>query len=143
MNIFHIEGLHKVLHSAFIYLFICSNQINVCHITRTLQASPIKLQQIRQETAKDNTLPLLRYIIYERWLNSRSKCPLPLFDFRNFRKDLTIEHGIILKCDGIVAPPTLTPDILKTIHEGHLGVKKYLHRARSAVHWPGITSDIT
>ena len=80
--------------------------------------------KIRQETAKDNTLPLLRYIIYERWPNSRSKCPQPLFDFRNFRKDLTIEHGIILKCDGIVAPPTLTPDILKTIHEGHLGVKK-------------------
>ena len=99
--------------------------------------------KIRQETAKDNTLPLLRYIIYERWPNSRSKCPLPLFDFRNFRKDLTIEHGIILKCDGIVAPPTLSPDILKTIHEGHLGVKKYLRRARSAVHWPGITNDIT
>ena len=24
MNIFHIEGLHKVLHSVFIYLFKCN-----------------------------------------------------------------------------------------------------------------------
>ena len=67
-------------------------QINVYHITRTLQASPIKLQQIRQETAKDNTMPLLRDIIYKRWPNSRSECPLPLCDFWNFREDRTTKH---------------------------------------------------
>ena len=49
------------------------NQINVHHITRILPASPIKLQQIREETAKDNTLALLRDIIYEGWPNSRLK----------------------------------------------------------------------
>ena len=81
------------------------SQINVHHITRTLPASPIKLQQIREETAKDNTLALLRDTIYESWPNSRSECPLPLCDFWNFREDLTIEDGIILKCDRIVVPP--------------------------------------
>ena len=114
------------------------NQINVHHITRTLPASPMKLQQIRVETAKDNTLALLRDIIYEGWPNSRSECPLPLCNFWNFRED-----GIILKCNCIVVPPTLRPDILKTIHQGHLGAEKCLLRACSTVHSPGITNDIT
>ena len=51
--------------------------------------------------------------------------------------------GIILKCDCIVVPPALLPDILKTIHEGHLAVEKCLLRARSAVYWPGITNEVS
>lgn len=76
---------------------------------------------------------LQRLLIYEGWPNSRSECPLPLCDFWNFREDLTIEDGIILKCDRIVVPPTLRPNILKTVHQGHLGVEKCLLRARSSV----------
>ena len=79
-----------------------------------------------------------RDISYEGWPNSRSECLLPSGDFCNLREDLTFEYRIILKCDRIVVPSTLRPDILD-IH----GVKKYLRRARSAVHWPGITNDIT
>ena len=111
---------------------------------RTLQASPIKLQQLREKkkTAKDKTLAPLRDISYEDWPNSRSECRLPACDFCNFREDLTIEYGIILKCDCSVVPPMLRPDILKTIHRGHLGVEKCVLRASSAVYWPGITDYI-
>ena len=118
------------------------NQINVHYIKTTLPASPIKLQHIRVETAKDNTLALLRDIIYEGWPNSRNEWPLPLCDFWNFREDLTVEDEIILKRDHIVVPPSLRPDILKTIHQGHLRVEKCFLRARSAVHWPGIPNII-
>ena len=69
------------------------NQINVHHITRTLPAWPIKLQQIREETAKDKTLALLWDIRYEGWPNSRSEFLLPSCDFCKFREDLTIEDG--------------------------------------------------
>ena len=115
------------------------NQINVHHITRTLPASPIKLQQIREETARDNTLALLRDIIHEGWPNSRSEFSLPLCDFWNCRE----VSQFILNCDRIVVPPTLRPDILKTIHQGHLGMEICLLRARSAVYWPGIIKNTT
>ena len=85
----------------------------------------IKLQHIREETAKENTLALLRDTIYEGWPNSRSECLLPLCDFWDFR-DLTIEDGIMLKSDRCVVPPNPRPDILKTIDQGHLGVEKCL-----------------
>lgn len=93
----------------------------------------------KYENSKDNTLALLRGTIYEGWPNSL----LLLFDFSNFREDLTIEDGIILKCDRIILPPTLKPDILITICQGHLGVDKCVLRAWYAVYWPRITNDVT
>ena len=54
-----------------------------------------------------------------------------------------LKTGSYTKCDRIVVPPALRSNILKTIHQGHLGVEKCLLRARSAVYWPGITNDIT
>ena len=111
-----------------------SHQAYIHHITRTLPALPIKLHQIREETAKDNTLALLRDTIYESSPNHRSESPQPLCNFWNFRKDLTIEDGITLRCDHIAVPPTLRPDVLKTIHQGHVEVAKYLLRARSTVY---------
>ena len=68
------------------------NEINVYHITRTLPAWHIKLQQTRDETAKDKTLAILLDIRYEGLPNSRSECLLPPCDFCNFREDLTIEN---------------------------------------------------
>lgn len=120
-----------------------SHQTTVHYITRTLPASPVKLQQIRKETAKDDILALLRDTIYEGWPNSRSECPLRLCDFWNFREDLTIEDGVIFKGDRIVVPATLRPGMLKTIHQGHLGMEKCLFRAHSSVYWLEIANDIT
>ena len=69
------------------------NKINVHHITRTLPAWHIKLQQTRDETAKDKTPAILWHIRYEGLPNSRSERLLPSRDFCNFREDLTIEDG--------------------------------------------------
>ncbi|KAL7859480.1 hypothetical protein SRHO_G00146270 [Serrasalmus rhombeus] len=37
---------------------------------------------------------------------------------------------------------SLRPEILRQLHEGHLGIEKCKRRARSAVYWPGINEDI-
>ena len=66
-----------------------------------------------------------------------------LYDYWNFREELTIEDGLILKGERIVIPPTLRPEILDTLHKGHLGQEKCLLRARTTVFWPGITKDVT
>ena len=58
------------------------------------------------------------------------------------REELTIEDGLILKGERIVIPPTLRPEILDTLHKGHLGQEKCLLRARTTVFWPGITKDV-
>ncbi|XP_048577115.1 uncharacterized protein K02A2.6 [Nematostella vectensis] len=65
-----------------------------------------------------------------------------LYDYWNFREELTIEDGLVLKGERIVIKPTLRPEILDTLHKGHLGQEKCLLRARTTVFWPGITKDV-
>lgn len=118
-------------------------QLDVHLVTKTLPASPTKIQQIREETAKDQTLSLLKDTIYEGWPDNRINCPNLLLEYWNFREELTIEDGIILKADRIIIPTSLRPEILTTVHQGHMGQEKCLLRARTAVFWPGITKEIT
>jgi len=48
----------------------------------------------------------------------------------------------ILFYNKVIVPKELQPDMLKRIHEGHLGVEKYKAVARGLLYWPGITKDI-
>ena len=105
-------------------------------------ASPTRLQQIRDETKEDPTLSLLKETVFEGWPQKREKYTPLLHDYWNFREELTVEDGLQLKGDQILIPPTLRPEVLGIIHQGHLGQEKCLLRARTCVFWPGIRKDI-
>ena len=118
-------------------------EICIHHITQNLPTSPTKLQQIRDKTGKDPALSLLKEVVFGGWPQKREECPQSIHDYWNFRKELTIEDGLILKGDRFVIPPTLRPEVLNIIHQGHLGQEKCLLRERtSAVFWPGISEEI-
>jgi len=104
-------------------------EICVHHITQNLPASPTKLQQIRDDTGKDPTMSLLKEVIFGGWPQKREECPQSLHDYWNFREELTIEDGLVLKGYHIVIPPT-RPEVLNIIHQGHLGQEKCLLQAR-------------
>ena len=114
-------------------------QLDIHFVTRTLPASPTRLQQIREETANDPTLSALRDAIYKGWPDKRKKCPVVLHEYWNFREELTIEDGLILKGDRIIVPTSLRKEILSIIHQGQ---EKCLLRARTSVFWPGLTKDV-
>ena len=116
-------------------------EICVHHITQNLPVSPTKLHQICDKTGKDPTLSLLKEVVFGGWPQRREECLQSLHDYWNFREELTIEDGLVLKGDRIVIPPTLRPEVLNIIHQGHLGQEKCLLRARTSVFWPGITKE--
>ena len=60
----------------------------------------------------------------------------------DFRDELGVADGIILKGMRIVVPPSLRQEMLTQIHETHLGIAKRTERAREALFWPGMTTDI-
>ena len=52
------------------------------------------------------------------------------------------EDGLILKGTRIIIPNSKREDILKLIHEGHLGLNKCKMRAKETVYWPGMNDQL-
>ena len=104
----------------------------------------LSVDKIRQHTAKDNTLQLLIQHINDGFPASSVKCPEIIRPFYNFREELSVCNGLILKGQHrIVIPETLRTQALQILHnKAHLGLNKTLERARMCMYWPGITDSI-
>ena len=55
---------------------------------------------------------------------------------------MTIEDGLTLKGTRIVIPSQKQAEILKLIHEGHLGLTKCKLRAKETVYWPSLNNQL-
>ena len=54
---------------------------------------------------------------------------------------MSVLEGVVLKDNRVVVPKVMRNDVVKQIHEGHLGVTKCRLRAHTSVYWPGINED--
>ena len=109
----------------------------------TDKSCPISMESVKSAIGKDPTLYLLKDTIYNGWPSYRKQCPKELWDYWNFRCDLVLEDGLILKGDWVVIPESLRAQVLESTHTGHQGQTKCLLLVRqSSVFWPCITSDI-
>ena len=81
-----------------------------------LNASPTCIVEIRMDTSKDSTLHALCEIISLGWPENRAHFPAPLMPFLNFRVELSVEDGLILKGQRIILPKSLHCAALEQIH---------------------------
>ena len=116
--------------------------LEVNAITSTLPASPAKLEEIRQCTDQDVVLAHLKDVVHHGWPEYPNECPQDLREFWNFREDLSVENGLILKRHCLVIPSRLHPQMLQIIHQGHMGTEKCLLKAKESLFWPSISRDI-
>ena len=105
-------------------------------------STPIDLTAVKSSAALDPTLNLLKNTIFNGWPPYRKQCPQELWKFWNFRCDLTVEDGLVLKANRVVIPAAMRNKVLQAIHQGHQGENKCILRARESVFWPGISTDI-
>ena len=103
---------------------------------------PIDIQRIKEESAKDSEQNLLKHVIHNGWPEHRKQCQHELWHYWNFRCDLIIEDGLILKGNRILLPASLRREVLQALHTTHQGETKTLLLAKESVFWPGITNDI-
>ena len=59
------------------------------------------------------------------------------------RHHLTISDGVIMCGERPLIPTCLRQEVLEHLHAAHQGATKMLGRAREAVFWPGLTTDVT
>ena len=78
--------------------------MSVHEIHQNLNASPTRVGQIQEETAKDTTMSALREVIIGGWPEKRSDCPAHLHAYWNYHDELTVADGLILKGTCIIIP---------------------------------------
>ena len=98
---------------------------------------------LMEETAKDPELSALHKVISEGWPPKRSNVPDNLKDYWNYRDELTVENGILLKSHKFIVPKNLQSVCIDEIHEGHLGINKSLQEAHKYLFWKGYIKEIT
>ena len=86
---------------------------------------------------------MLKELIIQGWLKDIKQCPLPVRSFWNFRDELSIIDGVIVKGMRIIVPMKFRPELLSLLYDdSHLGIDKCIQRAKGSVSWPNISEDI-
>ena len=107
-----------------------------------LNASDDKCLSLAAETDKDPMMQALKHQIIKGWPHIRSECDKNLHDFWNYRDELSVLDGLVLKGTCILIPESCRDEILDQLHEGHFGIDRTKLHARGSVYWPSINKDI-
>ena len=81
-------------------------------------------------------------MIQQRWPKTVKEVPEEIQKYWTFHEELRIEDGLILKGTRIVIKDEKREEILKQIHEGHLGLNKCQMHAKETVYWPGLNDQL-
>ena len=107
-----------------------------------IHARSEKCASLTAETSKDETFVALKNQIIKGWLPMRSECLKSLQDYWNYRDELSILDGLVLKETCIVIPNQCREELLNQLHQGHFRIDRTKLKARDSVYWPGIIKDI-
>lgn len=101
---------------------------------------PVDYRDVKKETESDAVLaPVVSAVL------NCSMHKLTDANFEQFRRrenELSVENGILMWGYRVVIPQSLRKDILKQLHQSHLGIVKTKSVCRSAFWWPGLDKDI-
>ncbi|RUS68938.1 hypothetical protein EGW08_023301 [Elysia chlorotica] len=92
-------------------------KMNAVHTCSNISYSPFKdsrFSGIKAATVLDPVLSQLKLIILQGWPNLKSDLPSCVLPYFNYRDELTVQDGIILRGDRIVIPSSLRQDLLPT-----------------------------
>lgn len=101
-----------------------------------------KLQEIKNETRIDPVLQCLRDVVHEGWPNTIKEIPTDIREYWDYRDEISVYDGLLLKGERIIIPTNLRQNMLTQLHYGHLGMRKTSLRAKSTIFWPKINKEI-
>ena len=84
----------------------------------------VKLAKIKKATEADPDLNTLKQYVNDRFPKNKADCLESLRGYFNFREELAIIDGLILKGHCCVIPSSLHEKVLEQLHCSHLGIVK-------------------
>ncbi|CAI6364864.1 unnamed protein product [Macrosiphum euphorbiae] len=100
------------------------------------------LDKIKNETLNDSILQKIKNICKSGWPLNKSLLENSLKPFWTFRDEIHVIDDLVFKGNCLVVPTKLRSDMLKLIHEGHMGIERCRNQIKDVLFWPGISNDI-
>ncbi|XP_062614646.1 uncharacterized protein K02A2.6-like [Saccostrea cucullata] len=144
------KGVNLVIADTLSRAFLMTTEGSVDERHRILSVSTlqendvpdVRIQEIKDMTAKDSEMQTLADTIANGWPDSKQDLLTSVRHYFDFRDTLSFEDGLILKGEAIVIPKTLRSEMKIRLHKAHLGYDSMIRRARGVIFWPGMKSDI-
>ena len=102
------------------------------------EISPLSLVKIKHVTRDDPVLQTLKQYIQDGFPENKASCAESVQDYFNFREELVVIDGLIVKGHRIIIPSALQDEALKLLHSFHMGIIKTKDRARTSFFWPNM-----
>lgn len=114
---------------------------SVCE--QVLANSLVDATQIARETEADATMKLIKHFVLTHWPSSASALPQPdILPYFHNRHAISESNGCLVKDARVIVPPSLQQNVLRLLHQSHLGRVKMKQLARGHCWWPGIDRAI-
>ena len=55
---------------------------------------------------------------------------------------MSLQNGLVFKGERLVIPTRIREDMKARVHASHIGIQSCLGRAKEALYWPGMNTDI-
>ena len=118
-------------------------QLMVAAITsRMEQKAAVTREDLCAATAEDVTLRRLVEQVSGGWPSRFSACSKELQPFYQFREELTVVDGLVLRGERVVVPESLRSQLVGGAHEGHQGMVRTKQRLRELFWWPGLDAAV-
>ena len=116
-------------------------EISVHDVDVFTDISALSLAKIRKATEADPDLNTLKQYINAGFPENKADCLESLRGYLNFREELAIIDGLILKGHCVI-PSSLHDEALKLLHKSHMSIVKTKNRARTSFFWPNLNQYI-
>ncbi|EGT45586.1 hypothetical protein CAEBREN_24623 [Caenorhabditis brenneri] len=103
--------------------------------------TPVLETHIRNASAEDKELTEIMDLVENNAWKFKPKSEVEK-SWHHVKDRLKLIRNCLLLDDRVVVPKVLQAKVLQQLHEGHPGVVKMKHKARSFVYWKGLDSQI-
>ena len=117
-------------------------KLHVNQISSQLKARSNSLHNLQIAKQDDDKVTILKHIIQQGWAKTIKEVPSEIQPYWTFCEELTIEDRLVLKGTRIIIPVNKREEIMKLIHESHLGLNKCKISANETMYWPGINEHL-
>ena len=108
----------------------------------SIKVTPERFTQLQEAMAQDLALETLKTTVVTGWSERKEQVSIQVRDFWNYREEVSLHNGILLKTQRVIVPKAMRPEMLSRIHSSHQDVASCLRKAKDIVFWPRMSAEI-